>query len=144
MHVSTGQPSRVRKARWCHTLRQMFLQFKAVYPFFDQSSSTPAADYGSSTLPVTLTPPQSGSTPSATSSLVSAQGVLGEAPHAMISLSSPASISAIASGHLQVWTLVIQQSDIQNLASSLWNATTGFLNPDVIDDLFLVCQYAAG
>jgi hypothetical protein len=50
----------------------------------------------------------------------------------------------MVAGQLQVWTHVIQRSDIQSLAPSLWNATTGFLNPDVIADLFFVSQYSVG
>ena len=127
---------------------QLFIQFKAVYPLSANSSSTPLADYGSSQLPVYLAPPSVTLT-SANGSLATATsaGALGVpcVPCASVPFSS-AAIYGMAAGQLVPWTLTINSSDIKGLAASLQIASTAgggpFLNPEVIDDLFFVCQYS--
>lgn len=123
---------------------QLFLQFKAVYPPSVNSSSTPLADYGSSTLPVWLAPP-SVTLNSSNGSLAVGSGLLG-IPCASIQFSSPQAIYAIAAGQLVPWSLTINCSDIKSLAANLQVASSAgggpFLNAVVIDDLFLVCQYS--
>jgi hypothetical protein len=125
---------------------QLFLQFKATYPLFAQSSSTPLQDYNSSSLPITLispSPSAAGEASSPNGTFVSNASLSG-VPSALVSLSAPALLFAFATGRIQPWTLSINCSDIQNLPSGLWNASTGFLNAEVIDDLFFVCQYSVG
>jgi hypothetical protein len=124
---------------------QLFLQFEATYPIFAQSSSTPLQDYDSSSLPIALIPPSPlvGGASSSNGTFVSNPSLLGM-PSALISLSAPALLFAFTSGRIQPWTLSINSSDIQNLPSMLWDPNTGFLKAEIIDDLFLVCQYSVG
>ena len=124
----------------------LFLKFKAVYPYSAQSTSTPLADYGSSQLPVTVTPPGGAAAPPP-AILVSSPGVLGGVPSGSVAFSPAAPSSAVVNGKPGSWTLTIKPSDIQNLAAGLQRVSpaggTTFLNSDVVDDLFFVCVYTA-
>ena len=80
--------------------------------------------------------------------LAASSGAL-SVPCASITFSPQAAIYVVASGQLVPWTLTINSSDIQTALSSAPNlefTLTGgggpFLNPEVIDDIFFVCQYA--
>jgi hypothetical protein len=124
---------------------QIFLQFKAVYPALINSASTPLADYGSSSLAFSLTPP---SATASNSSLATSLGVLG-VPCASVTFPTAAAIYTVVSGKLVPWTLTINSSDIQSTLSTVTNliftpagGSGPFLNPEVIDDIFFVCQYA--
>jgi hypothetical protein len=126
---------------------QIFLQFKAVYPTLINSASTPLADYGSSSLPFWLAPASVTLTTS-NGLLATSSGVLG-VPCASVTFVTAAAIYAVASGKLVPWTLTINSSDIQtalgaapNLIFTPAGGGGPFLNPEVIDDIFFVCQYA--
>lgn len=118
---------------------ELVLQLSAVYPL-SPDSSTPLSDFGSSALAVTLTRPSASS--SSSGSFVSTDGVVGGAPYASISTVS-APLSTVSGSQLLLWTMTINQSDVENLAPSLWNPATGFLNPMIVNDIYFVAHYSA-
>jgi hypothetical protein len=130
---------------------QLFLVFKAVYPASLSSGNTPLGDYGAGQpLPLVLNPPApypaaSGSPGTPNATLVSTPAFFNGAPYAQILFQSvPASLPSTAAP--KPWTLTVLESGIQGLSANLQVTPVGgggpFLNPEVLNDLFFVCQYA--
>jgi hypothetical protein len=95
---------------------------------------------------VTLTPPATGASP-ATGNFKSDPALFNGVPLAPITFSGAVSISAFSSAKSNPWLLTMPPS---NLVAGLQGALVAnsqneyFLNPEVIDDVFFVCQYSAG
>jgi hypothetical protein len=130
---------------------ELFLKFKDIYDptrfTLDPVNPTPLGDYmkdPAAALNLTVTPPDA---LGKDATLSSAASFISGMPHASV----PQSLSPNPPplGGLGTWTLVATQADIQKIAASLQNAVTttnanyAHLNPNVIDDIFLVCHYLA-
>lgn len=131
---------------------ELLLKFKDIYDpalfKLDPENPTPLGDYmkagAAGALSLTVTPP--GATGKG-ATLSSAPTLLNGVPHA--SVPQTLSPNPPSLGGLGTWTLGATQADIQKIAASLQNVVTSgganyaHLNPDVIDDIFLVCHYSA-
>jgi hypothetical protein len=116
----------------------LFLKFKDLHdPKTFAHDGTPLGDYAGGTALALSLQPATGSP--ANGKLTSAGTFLNGLPFATIPLTQTPPVG---------WALIAQSTDIQNIATSLRDAvTTGtttvyHLNPDVIDDILLVCHYS--
>ena len=136
---------------------EILLKFKAIYPPWVSSASTPLGDYASakalniSLASPTVTSPQP--TP-----LLSAAMFCGGVPYASVALSPAASLSvpqretpssSAIPARPGSWSLTIAGKDISSLSQNLQSIIKSggqsyyFLNADVVDDILIVCHYSA-
>jgi hypothetical protein len=119
---------------------ELFLIFKGLHdPATFTTNGTPLGDYqAGSPLKLSLTPPGGSAL---TAPLTSVATMFAGTPFASLQLTGGPT-------GLGTWTLTAQDSDIANIAQSLYfKVTSGgndyyHLNPDVLEDVFVLCRYS--
>jgi hypothetical protein len=114
----------------------LFLKFKDLHD--PKTDATPLGDYDGNPLKVYLAQPNA-TLPGQSAMLASTAAFLNGLPFGTINF---ASASPAGLGN---WTLTVNGTDIQKIAPSLRNVTSGgsALKPTVIDDLIMVFHYSA-
>ena len=129
-------PFRYRGKSISITQMEVFLKFDDHYPTPAAPIPTPADDFGLTPLPLTLTPPSGASS----SHTFTPNQTFGKVPYfSAPGLSVPAGISP--------WTLGVASSDVLSLSAGLQSGAVpgqgSYLNPQVIDDIMIVCHFNA-
>lgn len=124
----------------------VFLKFRDIYdPVKYTANGTPLGDYGSSKLPLTITPPSGAPR---TLQLAGNNAILAGVPFGTVPQPPPVTppVPPVLGG-LGIWTIDARGADIGSIAASLQTQVTNGastfnrLAGDAIKDVFLICRY---